>query len=192
MTSGKRLAVAIGIALLTAFGSPAAQAQYAPRPYYPPPPPRGVYRSGVVVGFGIGGGSIIADNCSNCGGGGGFEVHLGGMLNPRLAVMGEIWGIGRPTDNGTLSNVLYGAAIQYWVADIVWLKGGLGGGTISFEDSITGQTDSESSLALTGAVGVEVVQSYNFALDIQLRVGHTTVSGGGASNVGLLVGFNWY
>ena len=53
MTSGKRLAVAIGIAMLTAFGSlSAAQAQYAPRPYYapPPPPPRGVYRSGLVFG----------------------------------------------------------------------------------------------------------------------------------------------
>lgn len=195
MTSGKRLALALGIGLLTTFASlSAAHAQYgAPRPYYgSPPPPRGVYRSGLVIGFGLGGGSIIADNCSNCGGGGAFEGHIGGMIHPRLALMFELWGIGRPTDSGTLSHVIYGGALQYWVADIVWLKGGLGGGTISFEDGVTGASVSESSLAISGAAGVEVLQTYNFALDLQLKVSHTTVSQGGATNVALLVGFNWY
>jgi hypothetical protein len=195
MTSGTRLAVALGIGLLTGFGSlSAAHAQYgAPRPYYaPPPPPRGVYRSGLVIGFGIGGGSILADQCSNCGAGGAFEGHIGGMVNPRLAVVGELWGLGRPTDSGTLTHVIYGAALQYWVADIVWLKGGLGGGTISFQDSVTLTTVSESALALSGAIGVELVQSYNFALDLQFRAAHTFVTAGGADNIALLVGFNWY
>jgi hypothetical protein len=194
MTSGKRLAIAIGIGMLTAFASAsAAQAQYAPRPYYaPPPPPRGVYRSGLVIGFAFGGGAITADNCSTCGGAGGFEGHIGGMINPRLALMAEVWGLYRPIDGGTLAHVIYGGAIQYWVADIVWLKGDLGGGSISFEDSVTGATDSESALSLGGGVGVEVIQSYNFALDLQFRLAHTLVSQGGANNLALLVGFNWY
>ena len=45
MTSGKRLAFALGIGLITTFASlSAAEAQYG----YPPPPPgpRGVYNGG--------------------------------------------------------------------------------------------------------------------------------------------------
>jgi hypothetical protein len=193
MTSGKRLAIAIGIGLLSSLASlSAAQAQYAPRPYYAPPPPRGVYRGGLVIGFAVGGGSIIADNCFNCGGGGALEGHIGAMINPRLALMGELWGIGRPTSDGTLSHVLYGVALQYWAADILWIKGSLGGGTVSFDEAQTGATFSENALALGGAVGVELIQAYNFAFDLQFRVAHTFVSDGGASNIALLAGFNWY
>ena len=66
MTSGKPLALAFGIGLLTLFGSlSAAHAQYgAPRPYYGAPPPvRGVYRSGLVLGGSLGAGAISSSNC---------------------------------------------------------------------------------------------------------------------------------
>ena len=69
MTSGKHLALAVGIGLLTTFGSlSAAHAQ----PYYGAPPPvRGVYRSGIVFGGSIGAGAISADACGAfCGGAG--------------------------------------------------------------------------------------------------------------------------
>src|SRR5262245_42727134 len=79
MTSGKRLAVAVGIGLVTLFGSlSAAEAQYRQRPYYgPAPTPRmGVYRSGLTVGGGIGAGVTQGPNCfSLCGGAGMGEVH---------------------------------------------------------------------------------------------------------------------
>ena len=52
-----------------------------------------MYRSGLVFGFALGGGAITANNCVNCGGGaGGLEAHLGGMINPQLALLGEILG----------------------------------------------------------------------------------------------------
>ena len=75
MTSGKRLAVAVGIGLLTVFGSvSAAQAQYrGQRPYYGAPPPvaRGVYRSGLMLGGRDRAGVIVGPNCCGiCGGGG--------------------------------------------------------------------------------------------------------------------------
>ena len=98
MTSRKSLAVGFGIALFTLFGSlSTAEAQYQPPPPYypppPPPPPRGVYRSGLVLGFAVGGGSIQASDCGYvCGGAFMGEFHIGGMLNPRLAVMGDFWG----------------------------------------------------------------------------------------------------
>ena len=201
MTSGKRLAVAIGIAMLTAFGSlSAAQAQYAPRPYYPPPPPppRGMYRSGLVIGGSVGAGAISAVNCDlYCGGAGMFEGHLGGMLNPRLALMGEIWASAHPWDDGmgtgTTYHGIYTIAAQYWATDILWVKGGAGFGQMQLGYDGAIQTNDESGFAIMAAGGVEVLQSYNFALDIQARFGHGFYSqGGDVNNFGLLIGVNWY
>src|SRR4051794_41886508 len=79
MTSGKRLAFAIGIGLITTFASlSGAEAQYG----YPPPPPRprGVYRSGLTFGGALGFGLIDGPNCTTvCGGlffGGGHPRRL--------------------------------------------------------------------------------------------------------------------
>jgi len=188
MKSAKPLALALGILLATLLGGASrAEAQYGG-----PPPPRGMYRSNFLVGFAVGGGSIIADECSTCGGGGALEFHIGGMVNPRLGVMGEVWGIGRPVNGGTLSNGVLLGAVQYWATPMFWLKGGLGVGNISFEDDVTGESVGESALAIAGGAGIEIIQSYNFALDLQFRVSHTWVPFGGASNVAFLVGFNWY
>jgi hypothetical protein len=196
MTSGKRLLFAFGAVLLTTVASlSTAQAQYG---YPPPPPPRGMYRSGLVFGGSIGAGGIYAENCGiYCGGAGMVEGHLGGMINPRLAIMGEIWGSAHPWDdgagNGTTYHTLFTGALQYWVADIVWLKGGIGFGhmQLGYDDTIGDNT--ESGLAAMGAGGVELVQSFNFTLDLQLRFGHGFYSGGGdVNNVGFMIGVNWY
>jgi hypothetical protein len=200
MTSGKRLAVALGIGMMALLGSlSAAQAQYAPPPPYypPPPPPRGMYRGGLVVGFGVGVGAITADNCVNCGGGaGGLEFHIGAMVNPRLAVLFEGWGLARPVENGgTLTNSMAAGAVQFWVNDVFWVKGLLGFGTVrfSYDDSYYyGGSVSESAFAIGGAAGFEIMQSNNFALDLQFRVAHMAYDFGGANNIAAMVGFNWY
>ena len=136
MTSGKRLAVAVGIGLLTVFGSlSAAHAQYRARPYYGAPPPayRGVYRSGLTLGGAIGPGVIVRSELlqSCCGGAGMGELHLGGMLNPRLALVGDVFAAVRYWDDaiaghGSTYSSFWTIALQYWVTNIIWLKGGLG------------------------------------------------------------------
>ena len=66
MKSRHRLALGLGVVLLTVFGSMSeAAAQYGPpRPYYaPPPPPRGVYRGGLLFGLGGGFGLLESDFC---------------------------------------------------------------------------------------------------------------------------------
>ena len=35
-----------------------------------------------------------------CGGGFSGEFHIGGMVNPRLALMGDFWGVFHPWDDG--------------------------------------------------------------------------------------------
>lgn len=198
MRSGKRLAVGLGFAMLTLFGSlSAAHAQYyqAPPPYYPPPPPRGVYRSGLLLGLGLGGGAITAEDCSNCGGGAlGLAFNVGGMIDSRMALVFDLWGLFRSLGDGvTLSQSIYTGSLQYWVAPQVWLKGGVGGGTVDLSDDYSGASFSrQSAFAMSGAAGLELIQSYNFALDLQFRLAHVFYSDGGANNIALLVGVNWY
>ena len=122
MRSGKSLAVGLGFAMLTLFGSlSAAHAQYqAPAPYYPPPPPRGMYRDGLVFGFGLGGGRISADGCGIvCGGAFMLDLRIGGMINPRMAILGDYWGAFRSFsdefgDGSTVHSLL--TVTQYWTA----------------------------------------------------------------------------
>lgn len=170
---------------------------YAPPPprYAPPPPPR-MYRNGLVLGFAIGGGGIASpDNCGDlCGGALAIEGHIGLMVNPRLALMGDFWLNDHPipnTDSSTLHSISTLAA-QMWLTDIVWIKGGAGFGHIQVADSFGSLGDS-TGFALMGAAGVEVVQSSWFALDLQGRVGHGFYSpAADATNYALMVGFNWY
>ena len=101
MTTGKRLAVGIGIGLLTALriavGRPRAIRRA--RPY--PQQARGVYRSGLAFGGSLGAGSMASDGCGPyCGGAGMIEGHIGAMLNPRLALMGDFFAAVRTWDDG--------------------------------------------------------------------------------------------
>lgn len=212
---GKRLAVGLGVTVVTLFASiSGAQAQpYAPPPpppyYYPPPPPapppRGVYRSGLVFGGGIGGGGIVASNdpgsnsCQACGGAIVGELHIGGMINPRMAVLFDVFGALHPWsdaygDSHSTTQSFWTAALQFWPTDILWVKGGIGLAHIQVtDDSAAVVEGDETGLGIQGAVGVELVQSYNFALDLQGRIAHGFYStGGDANTLAVLIGFNWY
>src|SRR5450432_2680025 len=213
MIRDTRLVLGFGIATLLVLGSGSiAHAQYqspppgynAPPPGYggypppPPPPPRsGMYRSGLVLGVGIGLGRISASDCGDvCGVGFAGEFHIGGMIQPRLALMGDfsVDTHSIPNSDGTLVHTIYTFAAQYWVTDFVWLKGGVGGGNIQIQSKSSDlvYTD-ESGLAIMGAAGVEVLQMGGFALDLQLRLAHGFYStDGDATNAAFLVGFNWY
>jgi hypothetical protein len=164
-----------------------AAAQYR-RGYYAPPPPyygRPV-REGLVLGCGV-----------ECGAGFAGEVHIGGMLNPRTALMFDGWTNIHPisgTDGQTASTIFAGA-LQYWVTDIIWLKGGLGLGNTNISSQSAGTVGDATGFALMGAAGVEIVHYWTFALDLQLRLAHTFHSdaeGGAVDDVAFMVGFNWY
>jgi hypothetical protein len=199
MTSGKRLAFAIGIGLITTFASlSAAQAQYG---YPPPPGPRGVYRNGLTFGGSLGFGAIDGPNCfSVCGGGFMGEGHIGGMLNPRLALMGTGWLGARYFNDATYGtgstyNTFWTLNLQYWLTDIIWINGGIGFARLQiyFDQDLSGfPYDDETGAALTGGAGIEIVRSYNWALDLQVRAGHAFYDGGDLNNLAFMVGINWY
>ena len=141
MTSGKRLAVAVGIGLLTVFGSlSAAHAQYrGQRPYYgaPPPVPRGVYRSGLVARAARSGAAASTrPNCGICCGGAGMvEASHRRHAEPAPRADGRLSGAGHPywttgTATARPTTASTTIALQYWVTDIIWLKGGIGFGNM--------------------------------------------------------------
>jgi len=203
-------ALGVGIVVGAVLGAaPAAEAQYA-RPYYypppppPPPPPRGVYRSGLIVGGAVGLGGFWYSDCADiCGFALSGELHIGGMVAPRLALMGDFWASGHYFSNdaynidGETYNGIYTLAAQYWLTDNLWVKGGLGFGHLTVTSYYYGTVD-DSAFAFMLAGGVEIFQAYNYAMDLQLRYGNATYTGAGTDSAGdtsmltVMIGFNWY
>jgi hypothetical protein len=158
-----------------------------------------MYRYGLVVGFGLGGGALNTSDCipDFCGGAVSGWAEIGGMLNPRLALEFDGWETFHPIANSNgdvTANGIYTAALKAFLTNFVWIKGGLGFGhyqvTGDFGNTIVAD---DSGLAIMGAAGVELLQAANFALDVQLRLGEGFYSAAGnTSSVALGVGLNWY
>lgn len=173
--------------------------------YYAPPAPAD--RSGFTIGAGIGFGVMEDDSgpieCFDCGYSpvaGSFDFHLGGMIAPDLAIVGEVWIQGQTLDasgaNALVQTMIFGAA-QFWVTPQFWLKGGLGLSSLSitYDDGYQAESDEiDSGGAILGAIGYEILHSRDFALDLQLRLGAGFYDGidEQISSGMFTLGFNWY
>ena len=123
-----------------------------------------VNRRGFLIGFGIGGGSVIT--CEfGCGSEGGavFELHIGGMSLSSLAV-------------------------QHW-AGRGWVKGGAGFAFVTCADC---GGEYEFGLGLMVVGGVELVQHRSFVLDLQGRLTDRRIDGVNFCKPTAILGFNWY
>lgn len=195
-----------------AYGYPPPQPYYPPppQPYYPPlqqpyalpppqaPPPRLIRRDGLTFGGALGGGAISATACPSCGGGFATDLHIGVMLHYRVALLADFSWIYRMYEAGnvrgrtvTLNNLLITGAAQAWVLNRLWLRFGVGRGTIHRTDWL-GADSTASALAFSWGVGLELFQASTFALDLQYLGGIGLYQGGGAVNGAFLVGINWY
>jgi hypothetical protein len=151
-----------------------------------------------VIGFGIGGGGIATSNCGDgfCGGALSGEFHIGFMVTPRFALMGDFWGNIHPIDDahggGSTTTSIDTIAAQIWLNDFFWLKGGIGGAQFDISDNALG-VDHETGFGILAGAGLEVVQSPFFAMDLQLRYGRGSFSTGpDVNNWALMAGFTWY
>jgi len=188
------LATLAAAAALTSAGVAAAQPQ---KPHHLPE------RGGLLFGFGIGGGqmSCQSDQSDICNatidGAGSFDVHIGGMISPRLALMGDAWVMYHTENNVTITHAITTLAAQYWLAPRLWLKGGVGGAVARAHYrgvllNISDRTDSVPGIM--GAVGYELLVGRKFAMDVQLKGGTGFYKDNQvrAKNAALIVGFNWY
>jgi hypothetical protein len=198
----------IVLALIAAPGLAAAQGYYGP----PPPEPGGFHRRAGHLTFGFSAGlGYMHDNgstivCQGCGGDaitGMLEGHIGGMLNSRLGLMLEIQGNAQqiaidPTQDVTLRQLLVLGALQYWIAPIFWIKGGIGAANLDVLDNNTGvaYAVSDTGLGLLGAAGIELMSARRFALELQLRITegiyHYTNGTDNITSGTIGIGLNWY
>lgn len=181
-------------AVALAMGAAAAHAQ-------PAQSPQGT-RQGVHFGFGIGGGQMSCESTNDiCDAtldeAGGIDLHVGGMINPRLSLQGDVWVMFHTEDRVTISHSITTFAAQYWLFPRLWVKGGVGfaiaravydGPLIMLED----ETKAVPGIMLNA--GYELIAGQSFALDVQLKFGTGFYDDDNirAHNTALVVGFNWY
>jgi hypothetical protein len=171
------------LAILLAPALASAQGYYG-RPYAGSTVPGGFHnRAGRMI-FGVGGGlggmsdsqgDVTCDTCN-------FntlsfegDIHLGGMVNPRLGLMFEGQVNSQQIDSQGANGDAFltqGAAMfaaQFWVLPILWIKGGVGFASLHVDDQVF-TTDVGTGGAVMGAIGVELLSSRRFALEVQGRL----------------------
>jgi hypothetical protein len=202
------------LAILAAPGLAAAQGYYGGGPgggpgYGPPPVPGGFHnREGRLAwGFSLGlgymnenGDRVSCTGCDSTPVTGEVDFHIGGMINPRLAILFELQGnvqqIALDANNdATLTQTLVMGAVQYWVTPQLWLKGGLGVAHLDVNDNVSGETIPQADgLGLMGGIGYELLSARNFAVDLQGRLTEGSYNGASdhitSGTIG--VGLNWY
>lgn len=137
-------------------------------------------RNGLVLGASLDGGNLGCQTKSgdDCGDGthaaGGLSLHVGLMLGPRLAILGEAWGMAHTEDSLTATQALATANVRAWLAPRLWLQGGVGvaRSKISYENSLFMVSSTSATVpAVAAAIGLELVHSPSFGLDVELRGG---------------------
>lgn len=164
---------------------PAGATQAPPAPY---PPPAAAYpapqltasapkvRDGLTFGIGLSVGSLVADcaECNDAFEAAGVNAHIGLMLTPRLAVMGEIWAMAHHEAFLTVYQNLATVAARAWVTPQLWVQGGLGAATAGYRWNgifVDREDRTESSPGMMAAIGYELTIKPNVVLDLQLRGG---------------------
>ncbi len=187
------LAALMAAAALTSAGVASAQ---------PQPARQLPHREGLIFGFGLGGGQMSCqsdqDICNKTlEGSGSFDVHVGGMISPRLAIMGDAWVMYYTENNVTITHSITTVAAQYWLAPRLWIKGGVGAAVARAHYrgillSISDRTDSVPGVM--AAIGYELLVGQRFAMDVKLKAGTGFYNDNQvrAKNAALILGFNWY
>jgi hypothetical protein len=186
--------------LVAALAGVAGAQSYGPGYYpQPPPPPQGIQRGGLVLGGAIGLGGIYLGECEDCDPFEGIALQgfIGGMVAPNLAIVFDASTVIHPFDDGgVLSSHVWLGALKLWLGEQLWISGGVGLGLLELDDEF-GFVYADTGTGIAGmvAAGVELLQTYNFALDLQLRATGANLDygdGQGIYNLSILLGVNWY
>ncbi|MEZ4363976.1 MAG: hypothetical protein R3B48_27630 [Kofleriaceae bacterium] len=166
---------------------------------------------GIIWGIGLGVGNMTAGSgpieCVNCS----YdpvawevEFHVGGMVSPRLAILGEFQGNVQTLEvvaggEGTKSLAQIGLmlAAQYWITPQLWVKGGLGFAHLAYnyDDAYQSQDEPiDDGAIVLGGIGYEILSGRNFAVDLQGRyiVGSYDGINDSVSSATIGFGINWY
>ena len=200
------------LALIVAPAVASAQGYYGGGPGYGAPPLPGGFHNrqgrlafGGSLGLGYMNANGQAVDCAGCDANpvtGEGDLHLGGFIGPRIALMFEgqvnVQQVALdPANDATLSQTLLLGALQFWITPQLWVKGGIGLAYLNFNDNVAGTTSqSDGGLGLLGGIGFELLSARNFAVDLQGRLTEGTYrTNGQTDNItsGTIgIGINWY
>ena len=173
----------------------AAAATASAQPISPPVPTE---RHGLFFGGGLWGGNISCDG-SDCGGfraAGGGSLHIGYLFTPRFGLLFDGWAMTSSKNDVNLTFVTGTLNVRYWVAPVIWIQGGLGGGhAVISVGGFAARGDDVPVGQL--AAGFEIVRGRSWALDLQLKVAQGTSTDDGAEvqtgrSAGIGVAFTWF
>lgn len=159
-------------------------------------------RSGATFGASLGAGhlgcTIDGDDCNDdatrpaVGAG----LRAGFMLSPALALTGNLWGMVHRDDRLTVSQVLLTAQLRAWLLPTLWVEGGVGLARSRAEvdlDIVQVADESDTVPAIAAGVGLELMHTSTFGLDLQLKGGSGLYDGDvNVYQVSLGVGVNFY
>lgn len=194
------IASACGAMLLCSAASAQAPGQAAPPTAVAPASPGPPARSGFVIGVALGPGSIAAvesdtGEVSNSFGGFSVNLQLGGLVNPRLAIIADLWSVFHEDESFgsefTLSHNIVTVAAKYWLAPRLWLSGGIGRANYTVIEAMN-TYDSNDVPALMVGAGYELSHSRSFSLDLQGRFGAAEYDEGELRSGAVVLGLNWY
>ncbi len=185
---------------------PPGYGQAPPRyPYhYPPPPPpprpRG-QRRGLTLGAGIGFGGLTATDGNKTWsfeGGLSYTFRVGLAVAPNLVLMWNCEGTvttfrDELDDSAQLNQTAHLAALQIFLLDRLWLKGGIGAAHLDYETSVVSFRGDWGLAGMVG-IGFELIQGRNTSLDIEFSSTLARYSDLGETwnNTGLNFAINWY
>lgn len=155
------------------------------------PAPTALERHGLFGGGGLYGGNISCDG-SDCGGfreAGGGALFLGYMLSPRFGLMLDVWAMTSSQDDVAISFVSATINARYFLANALWIQGGLGNGHAVVD---VGPFSSRSDDVPVGqlAIGFELVRGGSWALDLSAKIaqGASTDEDGNDITTGRMAG----
>ncbi|HWN66319.1 MAG TPA: outer membrane beta-barrel protein [Haliangium sp.] len=155
-------------------------------------------RGGLALGVELGGGHMECEGvgCDGVTEAGGLSVNAGVLLTPNFGIMADGWMMGHREDRLTLTHGMATIGPQLWIGPF-WVRGGVGVARASFnyDAGIVDIGDkTETVPAAMAALGLEVISTPDFALDVRLRGGTGFFNDGDTEvrNLSLGLGANWY
>jgi hypothetical protein len=146
--------------------------------YYPPPPPPSASRPVTERPFMIGGSLGFAglrfhdqNDQSTSDAGVGYSARLGFGIAPTLILLLGVDGATAGDGNFVYDQTVYYVGLQAFLTRQLFLRGGAGIGNITQKDNqgnflFFGKT----GLGLTGSAGVELIQGYNWSLELAAQI----------------------
>lgn len=151
-------------------------------------------RDGFAIGVGLGSALLLGAGTQRDvrGGGGALAIRVGTSAGDKLLWFAQLDAASR--SDASVASLLTVAA-HYYVRDAVWLRGGLGFGSIARPvETSEGdtQTQADGGLAIVAGAGVDVFQRGIFAVDLELALSRTRAGGGSMSVASLQLATTWY